>query len=118
MKDRVHFLNTVTNMPEFYNAIDVCCLPSLKEGLPLVPLEAQACGKPVVVTDVGSANSTVDPVSGLVVPAADSDALVGALRKVLQNKSLQSPRAYIAEQFNLENTVRQYEALYQSGREF
>ena len=45
VSDRVHFLGVVDDMPTFFHALDVFCLASMREGLPLSPLEAQACGR-------------------------------------------------------------------------
>jgi len=44
---------------EYYNAADVCVLPSYYESFGLVPLEALACGTPVVATDVGNLKNII-----------------------------------------------------------
>ncbi len=109
---RVHFLNNISDMPEFYSALDLFCLPSLKVGLPLAPLEAQACGVPVVLTDVGSAVKALDRQSGLAVEAKSPEALAAAITSVLSHAVDLSPREYIKENFNIETTVKAYEELY------
>lgn len=50
--DKVFFLNTRTDVPEIMQAMDVFCMPSLYEGLPVALIEAQAVGLPCVVSDV------------------------------------------------------------------
>lgn len=63
-----------------YWAFDVFCLPSHREGFPISPLEAQACGLPVVTTTAtGCRDSIVDGTTGLLVPPADVPALCRAL---------------------------------------
>ncbi len=65
---------------DWYRAADVVAVPSHNESFGLVALEAQACGTPVVATDVGGLRTTVrDGVSGLLVPGHGADAWAGAL---------------------------------------
>lgn len=52
LDDKVLFLNTRMDVPEIMQAMDVFCMPSLYEGLPVVLIEAQAAGLPCVVSDV------------------------------------------------------------------
>jgi D-inositol-3-phosphate glycosyltransferase len=61
IEDSVTFLGRVKHeeMPRFYNAADVCVIPSYYESFGLVALESLACGTPVVATDVGGARSII-----------------------------------------------------------
>jgi D-inositol-3-phosphate glycosyltransferase len=61
IEDSVIFLGRVKHeeLPHFYNAADVCVIPSYYESFGLVMLESLACGTPVVATDVGGAMSVV-----------------------------------------------------------
>ena len=72
---------------DWYRAADVVTVPSHNESFGLVALEAQACGTPVVATDVGGLRTTVhDGVSGLLVPGHDPGAWAAALRRALQQR--------------------------------
>ena len=51
LEDKVIFTGVKQNAYDFYNAMDVFVLPSLYEGLPVVGVEAQASGLPMVVSD-------------------------------------------------------------------
>jgi glycosyltransferase involved in cell wall biosynthesis len=62
--DRAHFLGPRSDVPRLLGAADIFLLPSLFEGLPLVALEAQAAGVPVILTD--SITREADIVPGLV----------------------------------------------------
>jgi len=97
VSDRIRFLGHVDDTALFYQAIDVLCLPSRDEGLPLALLEAQASGTRVVASRVGGVPAGVDPVSGVLVAAEDPDALAQALRCVLgeDTATQSSPRSFV-----------------------
>ena len=62
-----------------YREADVFVLPTLIEGMPLVVLEAMACGLPVIVTANGPADIVRDGIDGFVIPERDEDALCDRL---------------------------------------
>lgn len=114
LERRVHFLGYVEQMPCFYQAIDVFCLPSLAEGRPLTPLEAQACNKPVVLTDVGGCRQCLAPGGGQLVPAHNTQALCRALQEELESHQVANPRHYVLSRASLHHTIAAYNALYQA----
>jgi glycosyltransferase involved in cell wall biosynthesis len=70
-------------MPQIYSDHDIFVFPSLMEGLPLVLLEAMATGMPVVTTETcGMMDIVKDEVNGLLVPPADTAALVEAIMRL------------------------------------
>lgn len=112
LEKRVHFMGHVENMVEFYRAVDVFCLASLNEGLPLSPLEAQSCGTPVVLTDVGACIEAVCPQTGVIVPSGDPLALAQAIESVLaRSYSSRSPRDFVVAQRDVRQMVSRYGAL-------
>lgn len=73
---------------DWYRAADVVAVPSHNESFGLVALEAQACGTPVVATDVGGLRTTVrNAVSGLLVPGHGADAWAAALTRALASRT-------------------------------
>jgi glycosyltransferase involved in cell wall biosynthesis len=78
----VTFPGFVTDVRGFLAGLDVFCLSSRREALPLVLLEAMAEGLPCVATDVGDVRPAVGE-DAVVVPAGDPGALAGALRALL-----------------------------------
>ena len=79
---------------DWYAAADAVAVPSHNESFGLVALEAQACGTPVVATDVGGLRTTVrDGVSGLLVPGHGADAWAAALTRAVDERRRLSPGA-------------------------
>jgi len=112
IEHRVIFLGAVNNMVTFYHAIDLFCLPSLNEGLPLSPLEAQASGIPVIISNVGGCKSIVDSDSGQLVPAGDPLALEKAITNYRQHNPLINPRNFVLRNATLEKTANAYFSLF------
>lgn len=110
LESRVHFLGRVDEMPTFYQALDIFCLPSLNEGMPLSPLEAQACDIPTAVTDVGGASETLCPLSGVLIPANNIDAMADSLHKMLQQKH-KSPRKHVTQVGDVRQMAKAYSDL-------
>jgi D-inositol-3-phosphate glycosyltransferase len=61
LEDQIDFIGQVdhTELPLYYNAADVCVVPSYYESFGLVALESMACGTPVVATRVGGLSTIV-----------------------------------------------------------
>jgi len=72
---------------DWYTAADVVVLPSRWEGMSLVPLEAMACARSVVATDVSGAREAIGDEAGAVVPTGDLDALAEAVSERLGDPS-------------------------------
>jgi len=87
--DHVHHLVALepSYLPAVYNLALVLAHPAWYEGFGLPPLEAMACGTPVVVSDSSSLPEVVDG-AGLIVPAGDAEAWRRALERVLGDHDL------------------------------
>lgn len=102
---RVHWTGADFNTPPLYSAMDIACLPSYREGLPKMPLEAAAMGLPVVTTDVpGCVDSVVADHTGMLVHPFDAGGLAAALEQYIVNSSLRQKhgangRQWVAETF-------------------
>ncbi|MEH6532011.1 MAG: glycosyltransferase [Photobacterium frigidiphilum] len=111
--DRIHWLGYCAQMRNFYRAIDVFCMPSRQEGLPLALLEAQSCGNSIVATTVGAIPDLICPQTGILVPPDDETALTKALIQVLeqdQNAANQTVQ-FIQHQADVRAMTAAYEAL-------
>ena len=71
-----------------YRDADAFVLPTLIEGMPLVVLEAMACGLPVIVTANGPADIVRDGVDGFVIPERDDEAVCERLDRLYRNPEL------------------------------
>jgi D-inositol-3-phosphate glycosyltransferase len=84
---RFELPSTNGTLLDWYRAATVVAVPSHNESFGLVALEAQACGTPVVATDVGGLRTTVrDGVSGLLVPGHDPSAWAAALTRAIADR--------------------------------
>jgi glycosyltransferase involved in cell wall biosynthesis len=98
---RVHFSDGfVSEMPPVYAAIDVCVLPTYREGLPTVALESAAMEIPMVATRVtGCVDAIRDGVTGLLVEPRDPDALADAVSRLLRDPGLRKEMGRAAREF-------------------
>ncbi|MCP9447176.1 MAG: glycosyltransferase, partial [Nitrospira sp.] len=77
------------DMPATLNQAHIVCLPSYREGLPKVLLEAMACGRACITTDAPGCREAVrHEDNGLLVPVKDAAALVAAIERLLKDDEL------------------------------
>lgn len=101
-----------------YREVDIFALPSYREGLPNVLLEAMAAGLPCIATPVGAIPDVVEDGCGILVPVGDPKRLRDALGELLTNplerQSLgHRARARITSRYGVATVVGTYRALYQ-----
>src|SRR5205085_2902105 len=113
LQGSVHIAGPRWDMAAVYRALDVLCSASLREGGPIVVLEAMACGVPCVVTEVGDAASLVGQSGGVVVPPGDPELLAAGLESLLARLDAVDPtllRDLVLERYSVEAFVEQTEA--------
>ena len=125
LESKISLLGNRRDIPELMKVFDVFCLPSLKEGLPIVLLEAMASGLAVIATGVdGNAELVLDGETGIIIPPSDESSLERALHELLTNPdkrekfSISGKQRVIAD-FSFEKMAAEYEALFSdviSGR--
>ncbi len=120
LERRVHFLGFKPNVQRWMQAADGLVLSSRYEGLPMVLLEAGACGLPAVATDVaGTREVIVDGVNGWLARSGDPQALAGAMARLMQmpieerHTMGELARRRVVEQFRVETVLDRWERLYE-----
>ena len=118
--NKVHLVGGIDNVPDFYNEMDIAIHSTIKkgEGSPVALLEAMACGKACVATNVpGSRDIIEDGISGLLVEPENADALAKAINRLIEDKDLREKMGEAARQrvetsFSIEQEVAAHEQLY------
>ena len=106
------------DLPDLLRAATLVCLPSYREGLPKALLEAAACGRPLVATDVpGCREICVDGVTGRLVPVCDGTTLAQVIEEMLADSAGlermgKAARALVEQQFSSPVINRQTLDLY------
>jgi glycosyltransferase involved in cell wall biosynthesis len=102
-----------SDMRSVFAQAHIVCLPSYREGLPKILLEAAACGRAIVTSDVPGCREIVrDHVNGLLVPARQSEPLASALEELVGNPGLRqkygaSGRELVEQEFRVQKIVDQ-----------
>ena len=117
--DRVRFLGFVSGIGHYLCAADAAVLSSQWEGLPMVLLEAGACGLPCVATDVpGSREAVTDGQNGLLAAPGNPHALAEKMRQlmdtppVLRQAMGMRARQRVVRQCSMDTVLDRWEQLY------
>lgn len=106
------------DMAEVLRSAHVVCLPSYREGLPKVLLEAAACGRPIIASDVpGCREIAIHNETALLVPPRDSAALADAMQTLAADPRLrrrlgQRARQVVCGKFTIEHVNAQTIQVY------
>ncbi|MGA3130160.1 MAG: glycosyltransferase [Terracidiphilus sp.] len=124
LSGRVRFAGFCPNVARWMQAADGFVLSSRYEGLPMVLLEAGACGLPAVATDVpGTREAIVNGETGWLAPAGDADQLAAAMRWLMHMPAWrrqavgERARQHVIRHFSLETILDRWEQLYAELRE-
>ncbi|MHA1285165.1 MAG: glycosyltransferase [Promethearchaeota archaeon] len=119
MEKSVIFLGYRSDISNLMNSADAYVMSSAWEGLPLVLLEAGACGLPIVATDVGgNSEIVINNKNGYLVPPKNSESLAQAMIKIMNLEKLKfkkmkiESRNHIVNLFNIEIIISIWEKLY------
>ena len=110
-------------MRRYLSAADFYVLPSRIEGFPVTPLEAMACGLPVIGSDIPVMLDIINRAGqsgGLIVPRDDPAALAAAIEGLLDRPELcrevgRRARRNVEERFSIESVGRQLDEMLRQG---
>jgi glycosyltransferase involved in cell wall biosynthesis len=108
------------DMSAVYAQAHIVCLPSYREGVPKTLIEAAACGRPIVASDVPGCREIVRTgENGLLVPARDIAALAASLKQLIQDTDMRRAmgirgRKIAEEEFSIDSVITQTLKVYHS----
>lgn len=114
----IEWIGESKDMPGLLRESHVACLPSYREGMPKVLLEACAAGRPIVTTDTPGCRDVVQGGrNGSLVPPHDAAALAAALRRLITDPALRQDmgaesRRLAESRFGIESVVRAHLEIY------
>ena len=117
-KNILEFWGHQEDMNQILGQASIIVLPSYREGFPKVLIEAAAVGRPVVTTDVaGCRDAIYNGVTGVLVPAKDSNALAEAIKKLLVSpetcyKMGKEGRKMAEKRFDEKITIERHLSIY------
>ena len=114
----VQALGERSDIAELYAASHIAVLPSYREGLPKSLIEAAACARAVVTTDVPGCRDAIEPgQTGLLVPVRDAQSLADAIARLAEDAALRqrmgaAGRALAEREFDIKRVARIHVELY------
>lgn len=116
-KKYISFIGFQTNLQKYYNESKILCLPSKREGMPRVILEASACGLPSIAYDVIGCNEAIeDGINGFLVKNINVKDLSSKMLQVLEKENLVElklkTRNHAEKYFSIESIIGAHINLY------
>jgi len=116
----IEALGERSDIAALYAASHIAVLPSYREGLPKSLIEAAACGRAVVTTDVPGCRDAIEPdTTGLLVPSHDAPALAAAISRLVNDDALRQKmghagRVLAEREFDIDDVCRKHLDIYQT----
>ena len=115
----IEYLGYRTDIADVFSITNLVILPSYREGLPKVLIEAGACGRAIVTTNVPGCRDAIEPnVTGLLVPVKDAKALADGIERLLNDTDLRhsmgaAGRELAEKEYGIEKVVEAHLKIYQ-----
>ncbi|MBB1532352.1 glycosyltransferase [Candidatus Saccharibacteria bacterium] len=110
LDDSVFFLGQRDDTNKLYSVMDIFCLPSLYEGLPVVGVESQAAGLPIIFSN-GVSHEAIISKNAKIVPTQETGAYIKKMDEITQENK-QRALASINENMSIKNEAPKLEAIY------
>ena len=120
MSEYVTFVSGMADLSVSIEAMDIFVLPSLRQGLGTIMLEAMARSRPVIATSSGGVYQIVrEGVTGLLVPPSNTETLATRIIELLHNPEKarqlgQAAREHVRSEFRVEEMVEKTAAMYRA----
>jgi glycosyltransferase involved in cell wall biosynthesis len=107
-----------SKMPQYYQHSDIFCFPTLGEPFGKAVIEAMACGKPVITTNVGGPSEIIqDKLDGILVPPSNPEAIAKQITRLIGNKDErrrlgERARETAVNRFSWSTIAEKYHQLY------
>lgn len=114
----VKFIGYQENVYDFLVSSNIVVLPSYREGLPKILIEAAACGRATVTTDVPGCRDAIEAdKTGILVPVRDPNKLAEAVEKLINNPEMRiqygkAGRELAKKEFSIEEVVKNHLVIY------
>lgn len=95
LQERVKFLGFRTDVVELYKTADICCFPSVHEGLPVAVMEAMAGGVPMVCSKIRGNVDLIHEDAGFLVEPFDAEGFATAIERLVEDRKLMESFASI-----------------------
>ena len=124
LEQALHLPGPQLEMGCWYRAMDVCLLTSLSEGMPNIATEAQYCGVPIVLSDVGGSAESIEPgeTGWLVSPHDAVEAYLRHLELLYRDAvparaAAEKARAFVQREYSMERMMDEVLAAYDWDRD-
>lgn len=118
---KIVFTDTFADMPRLYNISDVVVFPVMdmkgKFDVPLAVIEAFACEKPVIISDIPVLQEFANDQNSIIIKTGDKGSLLSSIEKLHADENLRrelgkKARQYAEKDFDITQVVSQYEKTY------
>ena len=114
--DHVHFLGYRKDIAELYKCADICCFPSIHEGLPVALMEAMACGLPCVASSIRGNTDLINDENGCLIDTDDVDGYIECIQKCILNSdwanNLGQHNIERAQNYDVCNVIKIMKSIY------
>ncbi|MCT7446753.1 glycosyltransferase family 4 protein [Aliarcobacter skirrowii] len=108
-----------SDIAKVFSDSNIVVLPSYREGLPKVLIEAAACGRAILTTDVPGCRDAIEPnVTGLLCEVKDTESLASVIEKLILDKDLRNSmgkegRKLAEQEFDINKVVEKHFEIYE-----
>jgi glycosyltransferase involved in cell wall biosynthesis len=117
-KKLINYLSHQNNIQKYMKKSSLIVLPSYREGFPKVLMEAAACGRAIITTNVpGCKDAIIDNVTGILIPAKNPTAIAKAILKIFKKRTIlkkmgKAAREHAQKNFNINDVVSKHLYIY------